>query len=189
MISVYLSARFARKDELRRCRDDLVAAGIECTSRWLDGEPQDMADVADMDRADVLRADVLVTFTDDVPSYRVVTMIVTALGVESVEPGTISPFSNAARGGRHVEFGMAWALGKPVFVCGPRENFAHHARDVRVCVDWAEVLGALAVMQAASSIGLDAAERKAIALTYGDDAHPIDPCYGNLRGTYGGEDG
>jgi hypothetical protein len=168
MIKVYLSARFARKDELRAYRDALVAAGIECTSRWLDGEPQDLADIADMDRADVLRADVLVTFTDPASGH-VLGLVLSNGGRKWVEPGSVSEHEWAHRGGRHVEFGMALGAGKVAMVVGPRENFAHHSRDVRVCPDWTEALDVLVAMQAASEIGLDDAERKAIALTYGSD--------------------
>lgn len=148
-ISVYLSARFARKDELRGYRDALAAAGIQCTARWLDGEPQDLADIAAMDREDVLRADVLVAFSE--------------------EPVEFSPYPFASRGGRHVEFGMALATGKVCVVVGPREPVFHHARDVRVCATWDECVAMLATLAAASEIGLDEAERKAIALTFADD--------------------
>jgi hypothetical protein len=167
MISVYFSARLARRDELKKHRDELVAAGIECTARWLDGEPTDLVDIADMDKADVMRADVLVTFTD--PPSDVIGIVFTPDGVvHHVEPGSISEHPWAHRGGRHVEFGIAWGLGKVAVVCGPRENFAHHARDVRVCADWAETLELLTTIASAQEIGLDAAEAKAIALTYGD---------------------
>lgn len=165
MIGVYFSARFDRKDELRALRDTLPE-GVTCTSRWLDGEPQDLADIADMDRADVVRADVLVTFTDE-PSK--VTAIVADNVCSAVEPGSVSPHPWAHRGGRHVEFGGAWMLGKVCIVCGPRENFAHHARDVRVCASWDECLGMLVKLAAAAEIGLDEAERKAIALTFADE--------------------
>lgn len=35
------------------------------------------------------------------------------------------------RGGRHVEFGYALALGKPIAVIGPIENIFHHVPHVR----------------------------------------------------------
>jgi hypothetical protein len=175
MISVYLSARLARRDELKNLREDLLAAGIECTSRWLDGEPTDLADIADMDRSDVLRADVLVTFTDP-PSTEVCGLVIAdqhgGSHIVAITPGTVSRFEWAHRGGRHVEFGMALAAGKVCIVVGPRENFAHHSRDVRVCADWDECLGALMALNAAAEIGLDASERKAIALTYGSEDVP-----------------
>lgn len=173
MIGVYFSARLARRDELRALRDSLPH-NVVCTSRWLDGEPQDLADIADMDRADVVRADVLVTFTDEPDPERTVVAVVLADSsgfrrALPAEPGSVSPHPWAHRGGRHVEFGLAWGLGKVCIVCGPRENFAHHARDVRVCATWDECVAMLATLAAASEIGLDEAERKAIALAYGDE--------------------
>ena len=62
------------------------------------------------DLEDVLRADCLVSFTEE-----------PAAGV-----------AWAARGGRHVEFGIALAMGKRLCVVGPRENIFHHLPRVEV---------------------------------------------------------
>jgi len=53
---------------------------------------------------DVIRADCILCFTEE-PTEHV---------------------SWAARGGRHVEFGVALAMGKRLCVVGPRENIFHH---------------------------------------------------------------
>lgn len=108
-MKVYLSARYARREELQGYRDDLAELGIYCTSRWLDGEGLDMSENATKDIDDVLAADVLVAFSD--------------------EPAEFSPHPFAARGGRHVEFGIAIGAGLPVLIVGPRENVFHHETD------------------------------------------------------------
>ncbi len=140
----YLAARYGRRLELVDYRADLASRGIEVTSRWLNGQHQigdkgipigedgaqlveeGAADVAaDLrehfaieDMGDVLAADVLVAFT---------------------EP----PRSNASRGGRHVELGMALAAGKRVVVIGPRENLFCYLPPVRVYSDWPAYLSTL----------------------------------------------
>ena len=40
------------------------------------------------------------------------------------------PDTATVRGGRHVEFGMALALGKPIFVYGHKENIFHYLPQV-----------------------------------------------------------
>lgn len=105
-MKVYLSARYARREELCRYREQLAGVGIECTARWLDGEGDDLGTNATIDVEDVIAADVLVAFTD--------------------EPAEFSPHPWASRGGRHVEVGIAIGAGIPVIVCGPRENIFHH---------------------------------------------------------------
>lgn len=101
----YLAARYSRRDELLGVRDVLSAFGHEVTSRWLDGghqaDPNDFAAMhrfATEDIADLRRADIVVAFTE---TPRV-------------------PHTN--RGGRHVELGIAWALGKRTYIVGPYEN-------------------------------------------------------------------
>ena len=110
---VFLSARYARRHELRRYREDLQARGIRVAARWIDGE--DEASLAGPDRADAFRllemvlidlaqANVVVSFTED-PEH---------------QP------EGGSRGGRHVEFGMALEAGKRLYLVGPRENLFHH---------------------------------------------------------------
>lgn len=60
---------------------------------------------ADIDVYDIKRADMLVFFSQD-------------------------PKVPGVRGGRHVEFGIAHALGKTVVVVGPRENIFHYRKNV-----------------------------------------------------------
>jgi nucleoside 2-deoxyribosyltransferase len=111
MRSVYLAAQFARRDELRIHAAAIEAAGMTVTSRWLkqltplDGLAAHHSDAenkafADTDLADVARADGVLFFAED-------------------------PLIGIPRGGRHVEFGYALALGKEIAVVGPRENVFH----------------------------------------------------------------
>lgn len=122
MIAVYLSARMARAAELRAYRDDLEAEGIVVTSRWLDTPPETAHTPAHAaaDVADIYQADVFVTFAED-----------------AVE---LSPLPYAARGGRHVEFGIAYETGIPcIVVLGPahvEENVFHLLPNVIRVATW-----------------------------------------------------
>ena len=109
----YLCSRWARQDELKAVREKLKQLGHEVTSRWLDvtdrlggdGENAEQRQAAAaVDCEDIQQADALIAFTED---YR-----------NGVPAG-------AARGGRHVEWGLAMAWGKNLFVVGPRENVFH----------------------------------------------------------------
>lgn len=117
-MKVYLASRYSRRDELRGYRDALNKAGITVTSRWLDEtEPLDGKLVnhtptfwkkhAEIDIEDVERADALIFFAE-------------------------SPETPTPRGGRHVEFGVALALNKPIYVISPHspENIFHYLGDV-----------------------------------------------------------
>lgn len=129
-LKVYLSSRWSRQAELRICRDQLVKAGIYVTSGWLDvddpdngpaggapsGEAARLAALEDVE--DVLRASVLVAFSED-------------------------PTSPFGRGGRHVEFGIALGTGKRIVVVGPRENVFHWHPDVWYFDTWPAALDSL----------------------------------------------
>lgn len=117
-MKAYLASRYSRRDELREYRTLLENAGIKVTSRWLDEtEPLDGRLVnrdsrfwkfhAEIDIEDVKRADMLVFFAES--------------------PDTATP-----RGGRHVEFGLALALGKAIYVISEHspENIFHYLEGV-----------------------------------------------------------
>jgi hypothetical protein len=126
MRSVYFAARYTRREELNRYRVELEALGIEVTSRWLAMEPrsgfeysnEEWRDLALVDQEDVLAADMLVCFAE--------------------EPG------EGGNGGRHVELGMALALGRDVVVVGRREHIFHRLPEVTVVQSWQEALRLLA---------------------------------------------
>jgi hypothetical protein len=123
---MYLAAAFQRQAEIHRYGALLEAAGHSVTSRWLashedtgavpGGPPLDtpefLAQQALEDIEDVQAADAVVSFTS--PSM--------------------------GRGGRHVEFGLAIALGKQLIVVGPREHVFHYLPAVRYLGSPAEFL-------------------------------------------------
>ncbi len=113
MKRVYLASRYSRNPEMRDVRTRLAALGFAVTSRWIDGDHQiddaglsaeakaaERTRFAMEDWEDLCRADIVISFTEE-------------------------PRSSNSRGGRHVEFGAALALGKTCLVVGPRENVFH----------------------------------------------------------------
>lgn len=122
--TIYLAARYSRREELLGYKDELEGRGYVITSRWLSGNHQvdgfdPSSEVPEADRVrfavedyeDVLAAETVISFT---------------------EP----PRSTNSRGGRHVEFGIALAAGKEVIVIGPRENVFHCLPKVYHFRDW-----------------------------------------------------
>ncbi len=111
---VYLAARYSRNAEMRMVRDVLEGLGHTVTSRWIDqhggnlpdsltpeklnAEPDAGTGYARIDVEDLAAADTLVSFT-------------------SADGG--------GKGGRHVEFGLAFGLGLDLVIVGPREHVFH----------------------------------------------------------------
>lgn len=125
MTSYYLAARYSRRDEMLGVRDVLETFGHTVTSRWINGGHQAAPD-------DV---DAMARFaTDDIEDLKAAERVL----VFTETPR--EPHTN--RGGRHVELGIAYALGKHVLIVGPYENaFTTLCRRVpswRACV--AEIL-------------------------------------------------
>jgi hypothetical protein len=120
---IYIASRYDRRFEMLGVAATLMRAGHDVTSRWIEGRGGDPELVAALeDLADVARADCLVSFTEE-PNRGV---------------------AWAARGGRHVEFGVAVALQKRLCVVGPRENIFHHLPRVETYAGVAELLVGLA---------------------------------------------
>ena len=147
-MKIYLASRYSRREELCGYRQQIEALGVRVTSRWLDGQHQisdsgtpigehgerlvegdDTANTspeaaklrerfANEDFADVMSAQLLIAFT---------------------EP----PRSNASRGGRHVELGIALGQMKQVWVVGHRENIFCWMEDVRYFDTWETCLSKL----------------------------------------------
>lgn len=110
-VSIYIAAPFQLRAEAQSIMQQLEREGFEVTSRWL--RVDDMADTdvaARMDLDDVDRADALVL-----------------LNLES--------WRTAGTGGRHAEFGYAFAKGKTLFVVGVRTNVFHYLSDVHLVTD------------------------------------------------------
>jgi nucleoside 2-deoxyribosyltransferase len=126
MNRVYLAARFSRLEELNQYRIELEAMGITVTSRWLlgghewTGTPEEemprevQARFAREDQTDILMADTVICFT---------------------EPSGAGP----ARGGRHVEAGMAYAWQKQIIVVGGIENVFYALPEMIHAESWRQV--------------------------------------------------
>ncbi len=122
---IYLAARYSRREELCRYRDQLRSMGHEVQARWLDGKHQvadDGTPIGDHgealveaggDAAAILRAKFAQDDYEDVADSDVV--------INFTEPSR----SRVSRGGRHVEYGVALALNKIILVVGHRENIFH----------------------------------------------------------------
>lgn len=119
---IYIASRYDRRFEMLGVTGVLMRAGHSITSRWIEGRGDGPEVAAAEDLQDVLRADCLVSFTEE-----------PAAGV-----------TWAARGGRHVEFGLALAAGKRLCVVGPRENIFHFLPRVEVYRNTAELIDTLA---------------------------------------------
>jgi len=112
----YLAARYSRRLELCGYRKQLEDLRHTVTSRWLHGNHQADDDTlgsggaaerfATEDIHDLMRAQIVISFTEH-------------------------PRSSKTRGGRHVEFGVALATRRAVWIVGPRENVFHCLSHVR----------------------------------------------------------
>lgn len=120
MKKIYLAARYSRNAEMREYRDILHSIGYAVTSHWIDQHggleaescsferlnnyPEDCDRFAQVDIRDLQLADTVISFTE-------------------ANPGS-------SKGGRHIEHGMAIALGKTIVIVGPRENVFHCSADL-----------------------------------------------------------
>lgn len=127
-MKIYLAARYSRHPEMRAYRDDLEDLGHTVTSRWINGHhqmaeatmftagaPEEVNRFALEDLEDLRAADLVINFTE-------------------------VPRSGNNRGGRHVEFGMAHALGLGLIIVGHRENVFHYLPEVVFYPSWEEAL-------------------------------------------------
>jgi nucleoside 2-deoxyribosyltransferase len=106
-MKAYLAAAWGRRLEILEVAHKLESVGVNVTSHWLteeSGQPLGNRERADVDLADVDRADTLVRFTD--PEFFEETW---------VERRLLS-------GARMVEMGYALAKGKRVIVVGGKQN-------------------------------------------------------------------
>ena len=108
-MKIYIAAAWSRRAEMRKVARELRALGIEVNSRWLEeqdapvhGREKHKRETAFIDVADVKSCDALVRFSDDLS-------------------GVYVP-SHLATGARMFETGLAFALGKPVYVVGGKQN-------------------------------------------------------------------
>lgn len=112
---VYLAARYGRKEEMQGVAANLRAVGYDVQSEWITGAHDGTPDVdcAQIDYLQVSAADIIISFTE-----------------------APQPTHGRGRGGRHVEFGFAFAMGKRCIVVGYRENVFHHLPEVEFHATW-----------------------------------------------------
>jgi hypothetical protein len=113
-IIAYFAGSFNRKPELLEYLEQFEADGNHCTSRWLKGEhevdfQEDRSklnyggygfEFAQEDVDDITRCELVVFFSS-------------------------ANHESKGRGGRHTEFGIALALGRPLVIIGERECAFH----------------------------------------------------------------
>ena len=114
-MKVYVAADLDQQKEARTLADALTERGHEIVSSWIyipglreleiSGIPEEKANIAVTEIAEVCCADCLVVFTKEAPLYSL--------------------------GGRHVEMGIAMGNGIDVIVIGPRENVFHYHPSIR----------------------------------------------------------
>jgi len=102
-MKIYFAARFDHNATMRAYKYflQIYAPEIEVTSRWIESHHNVGEYVACLeDVEDIKNADALLFFSEQATEYM--------------------------RGGRHVEYGMALALGKTIWVIGEKENVFHY---------------------------------------------------------------
>jgi len=126
---VYIAAAFARKNEIAEKSQELENLGIKVTSSWpyedISGDAK-LHEVSDdylrqharKDLYEITNADALILFTQD----------------------PLKPFH---RGGRMFEAGFAFAAGKTVMICGPKENIFFYLPEINQFNTWEELKATL----------------------------------------------
>jgi nucleoside 2-deoxyribosyltransferase len=100
---IYFAARFDHNETMRAYKYflSLYAPEIEITSRWIQSHHnvgEQLACLEDIE--DIRKADAILFFSEKATEYM--------------------------KGGRHVEFGIALALSKTIWVIGDKENVFHY---------------------------------------------------------------
>lgn len=103
-MKVYIASWYASRDDMRKHRDQLQALNIEVTSRWLEEDSKLTSTTEESDAA-FLRQTAVVDI------YDIMRANVLILNTPTEEDLKIDmPISNWARGGRHFETGLHYAL-------------------------------------------------------------------------------
>jgi nucleoside 2-deoxyribosyltransferase len=126
-MKVYLASRYSLKETMLGYARELRDMGVEVTSRWLaelyaanttldQVDPEELCGFAVDDLEDIREADAFIFFSE-----------------KDATP----------RGGRHVEFGYALALGTPIMVVGPYENIFHYLPGIKQVDTWGQAKASL----------------------------------------------
>jgi nucleoside 2-deoxyribosyltransferase len=125
-MKVYLANRYSQKDVMKLAAKELKAKGIEVTSTWPDESHEPDAQMSQISEAHLVEY-----------AYRDLLEISQA---DMVVFFSVDPTTATVRGGRHVEFGYALGLRKPIIVVGPKENIFHYTSEVRHFGTWEEAV-------------------------------------------------
>ena len=108
-MNYYLAARFSRQEEMRNYAKDLENLGHKITSRWINGHLDDTfgAKYAIEDLEDIIRADVLIYFNEEIKSS-----------------------------GRNIEFGYALGNKITIILIGNRNSIFHYLPQISTFSNW-----------------------------------------------------
>lgn len=145
---IYLASRVSKRPVLYEWGDELERAGFEIVSRWskrgndhilAPGQKSEQAPrserirFAEEDIEDLMKADIVISLAE-------------------------TP-RNDSRGGRHVEFGYALALGKEMYVVGEAETVFHELPAVMRFDTWSECFESICLAAVEKGIGMVEGER------------------------------
>lgn len=117
-MNIYIAARFSRRPEANRLAHILNGMGHNITSRWVQPDCDHVMPTGLSEQAeDSERRRFAIEDLEDINACDCVISLME------------EPRSNG-RGGRHIEFGYALALGKRMVIIGPRETVFHHLDQV-----------------------------------------------------------
>ena len=138
-MNIYLAASYSRRPEIEVYAEQLRGMSHGVTSRWHQGRNTPITGSDDMQRfahqyargdiADIEAAELYIAFT--------------TTPMPSEVPGAPACTAPYKAGGTHVEFGIAVALARKLWVVGPRENIFHFMDEVVVFDDWEAARGEL----------------------------------------------
>lgn len=114
-LKIYVGARFSLRSTVRSLSDFLENQGFEITEKWFLFEKESTGQIS----SEALKSNYKAAKAD-------------LYGIESADATIFlseNPLMLTRRGGRHVEFGYALALKKPIIVLGPKENVFHYLSD------------------------------------------------------------
>lgn len=117
-MNIYVAAH--RQDQGVRLAEQIFHAGFDVCSTWVNARDYGLGKLPEDERDGLLRSSAAQACVSEIRQCDLLVLL-----------------SGGGFGGRHVEMGVALALGKPVHLIGPRENVFHWHPGVTVHVDTA----------------------------------------------------
>lgn len=134
-MKIYLASRYSRRAQMQFLAAELRRMGHTVTSRWLEQSSRPDCDRLPDGRSRIAPPDDREAFAvQDIEDVHAADIVVSVTETEDAK---------SSRGGRHVEFGAAYAWGKRLVVIGCRENVFHHLPGVEFHAsvwDWLRAL-------------------------------------------------